>query len=284
VSRRDRSSGSLRADHRMSHCQPPVVDWCFRLTTKGYAEIDRRRSDFDQSTADAYHDRSPVGRDLDLERVRLGGTACRTPRPTGPAQDQRVRLPTDEAERLALVVDLAVPERKRRHLPDAATHPALGRRLVVARRKPRGVGQKAARSARRLDQAIPPVDPHPDAADEPTNKRGFEDVLVLVERREIRLEVAHKIVRLKSDTRPRRECGTPARARRDAGLERGGRFRAAPPCRSYGPSAIAAMSSPSGVSPLSSQNMIPPRRFWRAYSAFAAMIGGSSNVQNAVPS
>jgi hypothetical protein len=80
-------------------------------------------------------------------------------------------------------------------LPDAAAHPALGRRLLVALRQPGPVGEELAE--RRLDRRAVLgrgsmlVDTAADLADELAHERRVEDVLVVLERRKPMLEVAH---------------------------------------------------------------------------------------------
>ena len=84
-------------------------------------------------------------------------------------------------------------------LADAATHPTLGRRLLVALRKPAPISEQP--DEERLDQPTGllrrrrMIDPRPHSVDELAHKRRIEDVLVLGERRQGVVEVAHRIGR-----------------------------------------------------------------------------------------
>ena len=110
----------------------------------------------------------------------------------------------DEAEQTERSIGSAEEE----PLSDATAHSALDRRLLVALWKPRPIGEEPAEE--RLDQLAGLarrgrlVDPCPSAADELTDRRSFEDVLVRVERRQIVFEVAHRIVPARSLTRGHR--------------------------------------------------------------------------------
>ena len=102
----------------------------------------------------------------------------------------------------------AVSGAEEQPLADPAAHPALGRRLLVPLRKPRAIGEEPAEE--RLDQLAGAggrgrlVDPRPGVRDELAHERDIEDELVLVERRQRLMEVAHGSSLPSSLTRARR--------------------------------------------------------------------------------
>ena len=84
-------------------------------------------------------------------------------------------------------------------LADAATHPTVGRRLLEPDREPAPIGEQP--DEERLDELTGLlrrrriVDLPPNSVDELAYRRGIEDVLVLGERRQGVVEVAHRIGR-----------------------------------------------------------------------------------------